>query len=210
MVLALLLLLAQDHRVPVPPIEDVPGLPRVLLIGDSISIGYSVPVRNLLAGVANVHRIPGNGATSANGVLLVEDWLGKAKWDVIHFNFGLHDLKRLEDGAPQVDIADYERYLGLFVQRLKRTGARLVFATTTPVPEGKVSPPRRSEDVVRYNRVARAVMEREGVPVNDLYGHAMPRLKEIQQPVNVHFTNAGSEALAGQVAAAIRAALGKL
>lgn len=210
MVLALLFLLAQDYRVAVPPIEDVPGLPRVLLIGDSISIGYGVPVRQLLAGVANVHRIPGNGATSANGVLQVEDWLGKGKWDVIHFNFGLHDLKRLDDGAPQVDLAAYERYLGLFVQRLKRSGAQLIFATTTPVPAGKVSPPRQSEDVVRYNRVALAVMEREGVAVNDLYGYALPRLSQLQQPVNVHFTNAGSEALAGQVAAAIRAALGKL
>lgn len=136
--------------------------------------------------------------------------VGKGTWDVIHLNFGRHDLKRLDDGVPQVDIAGYERYPGLCVQRLKRTGAKLVFATTTPAPEGKVSPPRQSEDVVmyiRYNRTALAVMEREGVMVNDLDGYALPRLLQIQQPVNVHFTNAGSEALAVQVAAAIHAAL---
>lgn len=133
--------------------------------------------------------------------------VGKGKWDVIHLNFGRHDLKRLDDGVPQVDIAGYERYPGLCVLRLKRTGAKLVFATTTPVPEGKVSPPRQSDDVVRYNRAALAVMEREGVMVNDLYGYALPRPPQIQQPVNVHFTNAGSEALAAQVAAAIHAAL---
>ena len=42
------------------PIKDVPGLPRVLLIGDSISIGYTLPTRQRLIGVANVHRPPMN------------------------------------------------------------------------------------------------------------------------------------------------------
>lgn len=207
MVLALLLLLAQDYRAPVPPTEDVAGLPRVLLIGDSISIGYGQPVRKLLAGKANVHRIPGNGATSANGVLMIDEWLGKKPWDVIHFNFGLHDLKRLEDGEPQVAIDAYRRYLRLVVSRLKRTGAKLIFATTTPVPAGKVSPPRRSEDVERYNKVALKVMREAGVALNDLYELAIPQLAEIQQPVNVHFTNEGSEKLAEGVAAAIAGAL---
>ena len=50
------------------PVIDNPELPRVLLIGDSISIGYTVPVRNALAGKANVHRIPENGADTVNGL----------------------------------------------------------------------------------------------------------------------------------------------
>jgi lysophospholipase L1-like esterase len=200
---ALTLLQAQDFRVPVPSIEDTAGLPRVLLIGDSISIGYGLPVRKLLAGKANVHRIPANGGTSANGVFMVDSWLGKEKWDVIHFNFGLHDLKRLEDGEPQVPIDAYRRYLRLFAKRLKQTGAKLIFATTTPVPEGKVSPPRRPMDVVAYNKVALEVMLENGIAVNDLYGFALPRLDKIQLPVNVHFTNDGSEQLAGRVAEAI-------
>ena len=33
------------------PVEDVEGLPRVLLIGDSISIGYTVAVRVIEAGL---------------------------------------------------------------------------------------------------------------------------------------------------------------
>lgn len=199
-----LLLLGQDFRLPVPPIEDQPGLPRVLLVGDSISIGYGLPVRKLLAGKANVHRIPANGGTAANGVFMVDSWLGKEKWDVIHFNFGLHDLKRLEDGEPQVSIEDYRRYLRLFVRRLKQTGAALVFATTTPVPAGKVSPPRRSEDVEAYNKVAVEVMQEHGIVVNDLYRFALPRLEKIQMPVNVHFTNEGSGQLAARVAEAIQ------
>src|SRR3979411_103345 len=78
-------------------IQDAPGLPRVLLIGDSISIRDTHPVRTILTGKANVHRIPENGAATLTGVKNLDKWLGTAKWDVIHFNFGLHDL-RLYDG----------------------------------------------------------------------------------------------------------------
>lgn len=205
--------LAMSQSAPNPvyaPIDEQPGLPRVLIIGDSISVGYTLPVRKLLAGEANVPRIPSNAGTSGNGVFQMDAWLGKQKWDVIHFNFGLHDLKRLSDGEPQVPIELYERYLRLFVKRLKATGAKLIWATTTPVPEGPVAPPRKPEDVVAYNAAALRVMKENGVAIDDLYAFALPRLNEIQYPVNVHFTEKGSEALAGQVAAAIRKALAEV
>lgn len=188
------------------PVTDTPGLPRVLLIGDSISVGYTVPTRALLKGKANVHRIPGNGGPTSNGVANVDKWVAGAKWDVIHFNFGLHDLKQVE-GRQQVPLDQYERNLTQIVQALKKTGAKLIFATTTPVPEGKVNPPRTPSDVAKYNEVALRVMKAQGVAVDDLYAFAEPRLKEIQRPVNVHFTDAGSKALAEQVAASIEKAL---
>ena len=72
-------------------IEDDPTLPRVLLIGDSISIGYTLPVRELLKGKANLHRPPTNCSSTASGLKNLDAWLGQGKWDVIHFNFGLHD-----------------------------------------------------------------------------------------------------------------------
>ena len=59
-------------------VQDVPGLPRVLLIGDSISIGYTEPVRAELTNKANVHRIPENGASTLNGVKNLDNWLGLA------------------------------------------------------------------------------------------------------------------------------------
>ena len=79
-------------------VVDDPKLPRVLLIGDSISMGYTVPVRNLLKGKANVHRIMENGGPTTNGLAKIKLWLGNSKWDVIHFNFGLHDLKLVAAG----------------------------------------------------------------------------------------------------------------
>src|SRR5207245_1524244 len=117
------------------PVVDQPGLPRVLLIGDSISIGYTVTVRKELAGKANVYRIPENGADTVNGLKKIDVWLGDSHWDAIHFNWGLHDLKVTADGARQVPIETYEKNLAALVTRLKKTGARLIWATTTPVPE---------------------------------------------------------------------------
>jgi acyl-CoA thioesterase-1 len=190
-------------------IEDVPGLPRVLLIGDSISIGYTLPTRKLLQGKANVHRIATNGGPTTNGLKSLDRWLSGGKWDVIHFNWGLHDLKTDKDGKHQVPLEAYEKNLHELVGRLKATGAKLIWATTTPVPEGKLNPPRQNADVIAYNAAARKIMEANGVAIDDLYAFAQPRLAKIQIPVNVHFTTAGSESLAEQVAASIRKALGK-
>src|SRR5436190_1240007 len=116
------------------PVADQAGLPRVLIIGDSISIGYTVTVRKELAGTANVHRIPENGADTANGLKKLDDWLGDSHWDLIHFNWGLHDLKVTPDGGRQVPLEIYEKNLEALAARLNKTGARLIWATTTPVP----------------------------------------------------------------------------
>jgi len=196
------------------PIEDVPGLPRALVIGDSISIGYTLPTRKLLDGKVNVHRPPTNCGPTTHGLQNLDAWLGEKKWDVIHFNWGLHDLKYIdgkgrrvapEKGKIQVPIDQYEKNMGKLVKRLKETGAKLVWASTTPVPEGASG--RIKGDSARYNAVAKKVMDSRGVPTNDLYGFALPRLEEIQRPRDVHFTKEGSEALAKQVAASILKAL---
>lgn len=188
-------------------IQETPGLPRVLLIGDSISIGYTEPVRAGLTGKANVQRIPVNGATTVNGLKNLDDWLGTKQWDVIHFNFGLHDLRFMEDGKHQVPLPDYEANLRAIVARLKKTGAKLIWAATTPVPNAEVRPPRRNSDVIEYNEAARKIMDEAGVALDDLYSLINPRLEELQQPANVHYTAAGYDVLARQVAESILRAL---
>ncbi|MFQ6098737.1 MAG: SGNH/GDSL hydrolase family protein, partial [Armatimonadota bacterium] len=186
---------------------DDPALPRVLLIGDSISMGYTLPVRALLKGKANVHRIPENGGPTSRGVQRLSEWLGDKPWDVIHFNWGLHDIKMDEEGKHHVPIDQYEQNLRKLVAQLKATGARLIWASTTPVPDAKVSPPRSNDDVLAYNAVATKIMDENGIAIDDLYAVALPRLAELQRPANVHFTPHGSEVLAKQVAASIGAAL---
>ncbi|HVT73682.1 MAG TPA: SGNH/GDSL hydrolase family protein [Lacunisphaera sp.] len=187
------------------PVTDIPGLPRVLIIGDSISLGYTPFVRASLHGFANVHRIPDNGGPTIRGLAMLDEWLGRGHWDVIHFNWGLHDLKQDEGGHRQVPLADYEKNLRTLVDRLKATGAKLVFATTTPVP-GHTSN-RVETDVVAYNAVALKVMAAAGVPVDDLHAFALPRLAQIQLPANVHYTPEGYRELSEPVVAAIRAQL---
>jgi acyl-CoA thioesterase-1 len=198
------------------PVQDEPGLPRVLLIGDSISMGYTLPVRALLKGKANVHRIRTNGGPTTNGLKNLDAWVGDGKWDVIHFNWGLHDLKHMDEkgnltdvatGRRQVAIDAYEKNLEELVKMLKRTGARLVWAATTPVPEGAAG--RIPADVPEYNAAAMRVMKANDVAVNDLYAFALPQLEKIQLPKNVHFKPEGSDALASQVAASILKALEK-
>ena len=195
------------------PVQDVPGLPRVLLIGDSISIGYTVPVQQALKGKANVHRPGTNCGPTSRGVEQIDEWLGDGKWDVIHFNFGLHDVRYFDGGKAsdagkgkrQVSDSDYEKNLEQLVARMKMTGAKLIFATTTPVPEGSAG--RIKGEEIKYNEIALRVMKKHGVAINDLYGFALPRLSEIQRPANVHFTESGSKVLGEQVAASILQAL---
>ena len=198
---------AQSARAEFAPVEDTPGLPRVLLIGDSISIGYTLPARALLKGKANVHRIPVNGGATPRGVEQIDSWLGKGKWDVVHFNWGLHDLKYMADGRKQVEPDIYARNIERLVKRLQTTGAKLIWASTTPVPDAQVTPPRKNAEVEQYNAAAARIMARHGVPVNDLYAFALPRLADIQREANVHFLPEGSRLLAEQVAAAIEAQL---
>ena len=138
------------------PVSDQPGLPRVLLIGDSISVGYTLPVRHALEGVANVHRVLKNSGPTTEGLEHLDEWLGKDQWDVIHFNFGLHDLRQLKPGQRQVPLDVYEGNLKRLVARLKQTGATLIWATTTPAPEGAAQ--RNPADVPRYNEIALRIM----------------------------------------------------
>ncbi|MDB6072905.1 MAG: lipolytic protein family [Verrucomicrobiaceae bacterium] len=200
-------------------IEDVPGLPRVLLIGDSISMGYTLSVRELLKGKANVHRIPTNGGPTPNGLANLKTWLGETKWDVIHFNWGLHDLKYIgadpkvladpnTDGShPQVSLADYEKNLTTLVGQLKATGAKVIWCNTTPVPEG--SSGRVQGDELKYNEAAARVMKAADVPTDDLYSHAKAKLADVQLPKNVHYSPTGYKYLAEKVSAEIEKALPK-
>ena len=179
-------------------VKDDPKLPRVLLIGDSVSRGYTQPTRAALAGVANVHRAPANCGPTASGVKNLEVWLGAGKWDVIHFNFGIHDR-----GTP---AADYVNRLEAIVGRLEKTGAKLVWASTTPIPDNPAQK-QTARSIVEQNALAAEVMRKHGIPTADLFAAITPRLADLQNPNDVHFTGAGYEFLGAQVAAAIRAAL---
>jgi acyl-CoA thioesterase-1 len=208
-------------------ITDDPKLPRVLLMGDSVSIAYALEVRKLLTGVANVHRVPANcGSTkTALGSYGLVRWLPdpNEKWDIIHFNHGLHDLSyRFADdsdknakgeyaspangGHQNVPPGDYEKNLRQIIARLKQTGAKLIFASTTPVPESDATKYVKDSELP-YNEIAKKVMTEEGVTWNDLCSLVKPRQAELQGKRNVHFQLKGSSVMAKQVAEMIQNAL---
>jgi acyl-CoA thioesterase-1 len=211
----------------VAPVDD-PKLPRVLIIGDSVSVAYTLDVRKNLAGIANVHRIAANGGSTrtALGDYGLVRWLNPGeKWDVIHFNEGLHDLSyRFPDdrdkndkgeyasptngGRPNVSLEQYEKNLRLIVARLRQTGAKLIFASTTPVPESDAAKYVKDSELP-YNAVAKKVMAEEGVIWNDLWAVVKPRQAELQGKRNVHFMASGSAVLAKQVAEAVARELPK-
>jgi len=203
-----------------------PALPNVLLIGDSISIGYTLNVRRLLKGKANVFRpmnangTPANCQNTHHGLEHIHSWLGKTKWSIIHFNWGLWDLcyrspqstgNGRQDkfhGVQDVPIAQYPKNLEELVQILKRTKATLIWTATTVVPPHEAG--RFVGDEVKYNRVAAEVMRRNHIRTDDLYALTSKfPASSFRAPGNVHYTNAGYEQIAEQVASAISGALQK-
>lgn len=199
---------ASRQNMAMKPITDQAGLPRVLLIGDSISIGYTLNVRDKLRGKANVHRIPQNGGATDVGLEKMAAWLGDGRWDVIHFNFGLHDAKFASETTQRASREQYADNLGQLVSRMQATGAKLIFATTTPVPKGgMLSPTRKFDSIEERNRIAIRLMQERGVVINDLYAVALPVMEKYGRPNDVHFAPEGYEVLAVAVASSIASQL---
>ncbi|WP_439951249.1 SGNH/GDSL hydrolase family protein [Formosa haliotis] len=210
-------------RYPFRYIEPTNGLPKVFLYGDSISIGYTEYVRATFEGKADVMRLHVNGSSSDQVILrmetfrkalfqpfLKEGWT--FSWDVIHFNVGLHDLKYVyngkldkEKGKQVSTLKVYEDNLRNTITYLKETypKAKLIFATTTPVPEGEEG--RVHGDANKYNEVALTVMKSHpDIVINDLYTYAIPVQKEFADgPGNVHYTAEGYRLLGIEVANSI-------
>jgi len=177
-------------------VTDDPALPRVLIIGDSISCGYTLPVRELLKGKANVHRAPANCGDTSAGLRNFGDWLNGGPWDVIYFNFGIHDRNKIPE--------EYAERLTKVVDQLKETGATLVWARTTPFDA-------RDGDgatmCARLNEAADAVMKQEGVATSDLYAVVDGRREEFHSTDRMHFRPNGLQALAERAAQDMQTAL---
>jgi len=189
-----------------------PKTPNVLIMGNSISIGYTEYVRKALGRRADVCRVPVNCAETRKMLENHELWLGDGKWDVIHFNWGLHDLKRLTpegklDATRQADrlvpVKEYKDNLEKIIQILKQTGARLVFATTTVIPSE--APGRIVGDELIYNAAAMDVMKRHPEIIIDDQYTTMLNFPEGRKPLrDVHHFPWGQAKLGYQVGDVIR------
>ena len=188
-------------------------LPTVLLLGDSIRIGYAPLVAKKLADLAKVvHPGGANGGDTANTLKNLAKWVGDHKPTVVHWNNGLHDLKFSKaDKTHQVPLAEYAKNLKLIAAELQKVApGRVVFANTTPIVDDrhakrKAAFDRFDADVKKFNQVAEETLVPLGIPVDDLY-----RIIQDGDPQKMlgadgtHYTPAGNERLAEAVADCIR------
>ncbi len=181
--------------------------PRILIIGDSISLGYTPYVKEYFKEMAIVVHNPGNAGHTGMGLENVRKWVGDEDWDMIQFNWGLWDLcyrhpdSKLYGNRDKVNgkitytIDEYRANLDSIVILLKSlTDAELIFVCTTYVPEEEGG--RYKNDAQRYNRVAKEVMKKHGVQVNDIYKESRAIHKKYGVgSEDVHYTDQGNEQL---------------
>ncbi len=168
-------------------------LPRILLIGDSICNGYQSFVRKELRNVAYTSFwATSKCVTDRSYIKELGFVLGEYQYDVIHFNNGLHSL--------DTDRGEWEAALRqvIAVLRDQGKGAKLVFATSTPLKK-----PELTEKARQLNAIAVRVMKEEGIPVNDLFGLMDPQDRSMWSDT-FHYHQPGRKMQAKQVADVIQ------
>ncbi|MCD6346885.1 MAG: SGNH/GDSL hydrolase family protein [Bacteroidales bacterium] len=184
---------------------------KILIIGDSISIGYTPHVKELLGDRAIVTHNKGNAQHTGTGLEKIKEWIGDEDWDIIQFNWGLWDLAYRNLDVKNVGNRDkingkvtftpeqYKANVDSLVRVMKSlSDAELIFVTTSYVPEGEVG--RFVKDGPIYNDAALEVMKKYNIPVTDIYEYS----KELHARFataynNVHYTKAGYSQLAVKI-----------
>ena len=180
---------------------------QLILIGDSIRMGYQADVIRELAEYANVWAPTQNGGNSANILQHLDEWIISRSPAVVHINCGLHDLRKdFDTSKPAIPLNQYESNLRAFLGRiLAETDCTIIWATTTPVNEiwhhERKGFDRLEADVVSYNAVALKVADDLAIPINDLFGVITDAGRDSYlTPDGVHFTPEGSALLGKAVA----------
>lgn len=185
------------------PGNNTKGLPRVLLVGDSITRGYYKTVEDQLKGKAIVCRLTTSKSVGDPGLLAeVKLVLGQYAFDVVHFNNGLHGWGYSEE--------EYAKALPELVRVIQADAprAKLIWATTTPVREPdkleKISA--KTERVIARNQIATRLMANQKIPTNDLYALVIDH-PEWHGRDGTHFNAKGTTAEGEAVARSILAIL---
>lgn len=179
--------------------ESDTSKPRVLFIGNSISDGYFNKVSSHLDNFVNCDHL----ATSR----CIEDpsffketkiAMAKYKHAVIHFNNGLHGW-HLTNEEYQKGLERYVKFLKL----KKSKDCFLIYSLTTPVSskeQGQKLDPVRNQIVLSRNRIAHEIMEKNNIPVIDLYSLIEAELdKYIISKGNVHYKEEGYDMMAKMI-----------
>lgn len=189
---------------------------NVLILGDSISIGYTPIVRELLNEKANINRPltsefsyipskeflfdhgePTNCKSTLNSLMELENWLDDEKWDVIHANWGMWDIDTIN---PVI----YEAQLELLIKKILPHTNMLIIATTTPIviKENAKESKAKNKKIIAFNRVIVKLAKKYNLELDDLYAAALTKTG-IYSPDNIHLNESGYKLLANKVARAI-------
>ena len=183
---------------------------RILVIGDSISMGYTPTAALELADVAEVEHNPGNGGDSRNVLANIASWLAKARPDLVCLNCGLHDVKREKETLHyQIPLDEYRENVTAILDKIRAADCHLVWVTTTPVIDERHQAAKEFDrynvDVVEYNAMARAIVDDAEIAVIDLHQAALDLgLETALGDDGVHFTDAAYKALGKVVAEGLR------
>lgn len=177
----------------------------LILIGDSIRMGYQDTVRERLSSF-RLWSPEANGGDSANVRAHLDEWVLDRSPRLVHLNCGLHDLKKPFDSPQaQVSLSDYRDNVSHIFDRILDSGAQLMWASTTPVDEQlhhrNKGFDRFAADVTSYNEVAAELASARDVPIDDLYSTMeQAGTARYLRDDGVHFSDEGSALLGNAVA----------
>ncbi len=188
---------------------------NVLLVGDSIRMGYDKSVRKSLEGKANVY-FPNENCRFASYLLRYiqeyKDLVSDGNVDVVHWNAGLWDCLRLFEEEPHTPIDVYAYYIDRLCVRIKKAfpEAKVIFATSTSVLSEKMDKDfkRYNEEIEAYNNVAVNVVKKYGFEINDLYTTSASLPEEAHSDPVHYYTPIGTETFTNQVLSYLLPALG--
>lgn len=181
--------------------------PRILIVGDSISIGYTPFVKTYFKQKAEVIHNPGNAQHTGTGLANIKEWIGNGNWDIVQINWGLWDMcyrhpdaktygkRDKTNGEITFDIEDYKAHLDAIIKIIKEnTNAKIIFVTTSYVPTKE--PGRYTKAPLEYNAAAKEVMQKHGIEVNDIYNKTISiHNKYGNGDSDVHYSKKGYEEL---------------
>ena len=192
---------------------------RVLLLGDSIRMGYDEYVKEILAGEFEViYDDFDNGRFSAYTLWQVNQFFKNfGHFDVVHWNNGYWDMNiETPMKTAMHPVGEYVHFLGRILNEIRNNGAVPVFATTTPILSAEAAAgvvqdgvdyfKYNNDWVKEYNAAAVSFLKSEGVAVNDLYSLCLEDEHYYKCPDLLHLTEAGYRRCAEQTALAIREA----
>lgn len=184
---------------------------NVFVYGDSISMQYGFPLEELLnqegvkydrLGNRNSHDLSSpifNGLSTKEMLI----WIRKTevkKETVLVFNCGLHDIVRNDINSEcQVPLEEYKTNMEKIVANARVKFAEIVFCNSTPVDDARHNRGisnrfRFNDDLIRYNNIADSVMEKEKIPIVDLYSLTTRKREEYDVYIDhVHMKEKVSE-----------------